>query len=832
MNRDNASILMQTNILSVFFVSLFSLSFETFLTRYFDIALFSAYSYWIISIAMFGYSLSGVFLSLFKDYFYKKRDFFLLIIPPLLLVFTVVAFIMLRTNPFNPLKIQNETLWKNQIAYVFLYYAGLFPLFFMVGIFIGLNFIIYHKEITKIYAMDLAGAAVGAITILALMFFIHPYHIVIGILPTIFIILLINIREYYKRIKIISLIALFTVCFIIFAVIIYYSLSISTLSFPKFKLIYSILHIKNNIIKNSIVSPSGFYLVLENYTEYDDIPMTNNYSVLNISSPPKSYGIYKDGERISPLLKKIPSDFSYVKGALSEFPYITHKNPTVLLIGSNGGYKILESVYNKPLKCTALVPQKPIYRLINDTFKKLNSDYLKINRVTIYNLSPFSYITKNKDKYDIIEVASDFLNEHFNNRFSLTEDAILLYINSLKYGGILSIPVSIAELSVYPLKMINTIITALKNYGIKDPSNYIMVYRTAWTCQILVSNRAFSKSDIDKFKKFCDARSFDTPYYPGINPSSVTIWNDLPAVSFKNGTYDASNSPTDSIMTALTHVFSSNATSGKSFLSSNFFNLSPITIDKPDFYSILRLSKLPVLFSHISALPQKEIGYLINIIVLVQSILFALFILFFPVFFLKKKLKSLRSYSSLFRKTILYFSALGLGYLFIELSLIEKFSFFLENTSTSFGIILSTMLIFSGIGSSYSSKFKENPYKGLLKIIPFTIADLLFFILLLDRFIISIIALDYFLKVLITIILVAPISFTMGWFFPLGNLSFGIHSDILIPWAWAINGAFSVVSTPLAKILSTIVGWKIILSFALLLYISTIITFPKTQEIE
>jgi hypothetical protein len=85
------------------------------------------------------------------------------------------------------------------------------------------------------------------------------------------------------------------------------------------------------------------------------------------------------------------------------------------------------------------------------------------------------------------------------------------------------------------------------------------------------------------------------------------------------------------------------------------------------------------------------------------------------------------------------------------------------------------------------------------------------------------------LKVILTVFTVAPVSFALGRPFPLGNASLGKSAATLIPWAWAINGAFSVISTPLANILSNSLGWRIVIAAALLLYVTSIFTFPKTR---
>jgi hypothetical protein len=85
------------------------------------------------------------------------------------------------------------------------------------------------------------------------------------------------------------------------------------------------------------------------------------------------------------------------------------------------------------------------------------------------------------------------------------------------------------------------------------------------------------------------------------------------------------------------------------------------------------------------------------------------------------------------------------------------------------------------------------------------------------------------LKGVIAVAIIAPVSFALGRPFALGTSSLAGYSDSLVPWAWAINGAFSVVATPLAKMLSGSTGWSAVLAAALVLYLSTVLSFPERR---
>jgi hypothetical protein len=243
---------------SLFLVSLFGLSFETFLSRFFAIALFSDYSYWVISLALLGYSFGGVLLTLARDHFHRNHELYLYLIPPLLLAAAIVAFALLRGNPFNPLQLQNEVLWKSQIGNIFLYYAGLFPVFFLTGTYIGLVFLIGSREMPKVYAVDLLGAACGAAVILAAMFLLHPYHLPAVMLPILFVVIALNTGASLKSLSLPGGIGALAGSAALLGFGLYLVLSTSTFSVPDFKKLHSVLGIKGSqVIAGRLLAHDG-----------------------------------------------------------------------------------------------------------------------------------------------------------------------------------------------------------------------------------------------------------------------------------------------------------------------------------------------------------------------------------------------------------------------------------------------------------------------------------------------------------------------------------------------------------------------------------------------
>jgi hypothetical protein len=385
---------------------------------------------------------------------------------------------------------------------------------------------------------------------------------------------------------------------------------------------------------------------------------------------------------------------------------------------------------------------------------------------------------------------------------------------------------SISEFIAYAVKTANTARLALRSLGIAHPENHIMIYRSSWNVRILVSKKPFGQDAIAKMKSFCSDRSFDTSYYPGIDPRTVTIWNDLPSVSFDNEQVtSAAGKVNDALMDAARELMSRNADAA---LAGNFFNLRPATNDNPFFYSILRPAKLKKILGRIALIPREEIGWLINIAVLLQAVIFALFVLFLPVI---RRTSARPAAGSLVRRT-LYFAGLGLGFLFIEIVLIEKFTLFLNDRTSSFSIVIASMLIFSGLGSFLSSRFIDNPGRGVRIAVAVIAAAVIAYAFLLNPIIAAAIRWPFIAKCFCITVLIAPLSIAMGFPFPLGLSSVRGENNSFLPWAWSINGAFSVIATPLANILAVSYGYTPVFLLSILLYVLVAFTRPVRSQIK
>ena len=120
-----------SSLAPLFLVSLATVGFEIALTRYFAVAKWSEYGYWVISIVLAGFALSGVVMALARDAFARHGRMLLAALPVALILAAASGYHLATINPFNPLQLQNPATVAGQLVNIAGYYAVLLPFFFL-----------------------------------------------------------------------------------------------------------------------------------------------------------------------------------------------------------------------------------------------------------------------------------------------------------------------------------------------------------------------------------------------------------------------------------------------------------------------------------------------------------------------------------------------------------------------------------------------------------------------------------------------------------------------------------------------------------------------------
>jgi hypothetical protein len=314
-----------------------------------------------------------------------------------------------------------------------------------------------------------------------------------------------------------------------------------------------------------------------------------------------------------------------------------------------------------------------------------------------------------------------------------------------------------------------------------------------------VKNGPITEEETRAIRRFCDTRSFDVAYYPGIRAQDVNRYNLMDRPYLYEGA------------TALL------GGGREGFFNSYKFYIRPATDDRPYFFHFFKWRSLPEILSlrRQGGVALLEWTYPMLVATLLQAIVASLVLILIPL----RALKHGTGRGGPRSRVAIYFLSLGLAFLFIEIAFIQKIVLFLSHPIYAIAVVLCAFLVFAGLGSGYSSRWASRirrlrrrpeglPIAGaVLGIVLIAVIYLVELPPIFER----LMPLSAPLKVPIAVALIAPLAFCMGMPFPLGLSRVAHAMPDFIPWAWGLNGCASVLAIHF--------GFTTVVVAALMLYV-------------
>ncbi|MBI5049562.1 MAG: hypothetical protein HZC11_01470 [Nitrospirae bacterium] len=855
---------------AIFLVSCSALMLEVSLTRLFSIYLWYHFAFMVISIAMLGIGSAGTLLSVFPR---LKKTFSTSVCAISAGLSIILGYIVLNHIPFDPVKLSWDRL---QIFYIAIYCIVLSIPFFFSGILISSAFSMHSEKSGLIYAADLLGAGIGSLTVLCVLNISGPEYAVLTASTLCFIGALIAGRIRIKTLSVVFIaVSLFLIAahpdFINIRISPYKALSLS-LKYPGAEHLKTYYNSFSRI--DTVKSPA--------------IRFAPGLSLKYFNPLPEQIGLSIDGSEMNAVTKAddrnaltflefLPSALAYeIKGKpFTSLPFTTMmKNVIARSPGNRDDKAILKSWITSPLArndrvdrvlildpkggLQALIAEhygaKQIHKLesnplivkvINDDlgefsgriFKRDTQAGLGRNRLRSSQLTPASLREAGRavdslQLYDIIDIS--LTGTSVTGAFGIAEDyrftveAFREYLSALKKDGFLNISLYLIPPPRTELRFLTTVVASFEDAGITDSASHIAAIRSWDSLSILAKKSPLTPDDIGKIKKFSNDRRFDLVYYPEIDEKETNIFI---------------KTPENEYFKAFKNIL--NPAARQSFIKNYIFAVEPVHDENPFFHYYLKPENIKVIYEVVGQKWQYfiEEGYLLPMIFIVVLIL-SLIMIVVPVIFQQKLLKSRSlklfqgngqadkakcraefiSASPGFPNVLLYFAMLGIGFMFTEVTLIQKTLLLLENPSYTVATVLTSILISSGAGSLLSSKFSKLKAPYIL----FVLGSLILiysasFPLLLNS------AAPYPLKFKMPVVFIflMPLGFFMGIPFPTGIKTLGQFDETFILWAWAINGCFSVLAPMLAIMIAMLTGFKIVLWLGAAAYFAAFISLRK-----
>jgi len=783
----------------LFMVALATLMYEVLLTRIFSVTLWYHHSFMVVSMAMFGMTVGA--MQVYLDPKYRESTKYQLARSALLFSGTIVLGFVVHVS--IPSAIYRSA-W-GPIA-VGITYGLISVPFGFSGICVCLALTRFPRQVSTLYAADLVGAALGCVLLVyTLEFADAPAAVVlVAFLAAIAAVLLFEqgVSSPLKRVA--------------------YVLSLSLLILAGVNGIMAarqapLLRLK--WVKSAIEDRPL-------YEKWNSFSRVRVYSDPDRLIHPYGWGLSSTlpaGQKARQLMMDIDacaatvltgfhgdlSELEYLKYDVTNLGHYIRSGADVLVVGAGGGRDILSALVFRQKSVVGVEINQNIIDTVNRKFGDFTGHLDRAPGVTLVADEARSYVARSRSRFDIIQISLiDTYAATAAGAFVLTENSVYtveawkLFLEHLTPRGVLSVSRWYSrDEPGETYRLVSLASTALKELGARDPRDHILVVFCApadprqgprGIATLLLAREPFSRADLESLAQVSERMRFDVL----LSPSS-------------------SADP----------VFAALAAGGdlRSFLAKFPLNITAPTDDNPFFYNMLRFRNAfdPELWRSGRDEPHSDrpnlrgVGVLVGLLITIP-VLSYLYI-FAPLLRNRTALqaRTCRPQGRHFARNgpwqkgawplLVFFSMIGLGYMLVEVSQMERLMIFLGHPTYGLSVVLFALLLASGLGSHSTARLGNAKRQAALRVVLLVLA-LAVFGKLTPHIVQTFQASATPLRLLVAAAILFPPGFLMGMAFPLGMKLASIKSPSITPALWAVNGAGSVFASVLAITIALAAG--------------------------
>jgi hypothetical protein len=484
--------------------------------------------------------------------------------------------------------------------------------------------------------------------------------------------------------------------------------------------------------------------------------------------------------------------------------------PRVLIIGAAGGNEILASLRFGASHVTAVELNPVTVSLLTTHFRDYTGRLAEHERVTLVNAEGRAFLGATRERWDLVWfVAPDSyaaMNAATSGAFVLSESylyTVEMLEESLAHltpQGVVCAQFGEIDFERKPnrtLRYLATAREALARRGVTDFARHALVATAAGVAftnsTILIGASPFTAADVRRFEAAV----------AGVAGARVRFaWGDGNAEH------------------ALGRVITLPPAELERWHARHPFDVRPVTDDAPFFWHFVRFGAA---LRGAGAAPgaglliEEGTGERLLVVLLVVASLFGAVFLLVPLLADRARWRAVPGKG----RAAVYFGALGLGFMSIEVVLIQRFTLFLGYPTYSLTVTMFALLVATGAGSLVSERLGADARRALLAAAAVLAALVAFHLVALAPLLAGGAGLPFALRVLVAVAVLAPLGLCLGTFMPLGLrlvARLGPDPGAYVAWAWAVNGFCSVVASVLATLLSMSWGFDAVLVTALGIY--------------
>ena len=476
-------------------------------------------------------------------------------------------------------------------------------------------------------------------------------------------------------------------------------------------------------------------------------------------------------------------DIDWLRYDVTNVAYYLRPKGNVCVIGVGGGRDIQSALLFDHDKIVGIDINPIFIALQKGKFR----DFSRIadrKDVTLVVDEARSWLSRTKEKFSVIQMSLiDTWAATAAGAFTLTENALYtleawqVFLNRLDDDGVFTVSRWFFQNNMgETARLVSLSVASLIQSGIKNPGDHIALITSGSVATIVVSKKPFGDQDIATLKKTASDLQYTIALLPGVPSSHPLLRKMVSSHSLKELENVISDEP---------------------------WNYQPPTDANPYFFNMLRLNHLDRAFHGEAEVVGGNFFATVFLGALILCLLLACLItIVVPLLVGTPSDSTPTNPPPINWSGAFYFILIGTGFMFVEMSLIQRLSVFLGHPIYALGIVLFTIIASTGCGSFWSDRLPLVKRSAIM-IYPIITALAIFAMrFALSALIARMITSPMSYKIVSAILMIFPVGILMGLFFPIGMRLFKTVDQAATPWYWALNGIFGVLSSALAVFIS------------------------------
>lgn len=785
----------------VFLISLCLMALQVLQSRIFSVTTWYHLAFLVISIAMFGMTLAA--LHIHRGDERTQRERYAEMMADGARMFGIFVLIALLAQLFIPIIYSSAlgTLLTLPVLSLF----TVLP-FYYAGIVLTLALTRSPYPVSKTYGIDLIGAAAGCLCVLLLMRFMDAPSAILFLVLLAFTASICFARATKKPNKGSRF---GTAVFITAAISLIINLSMER------PFIYP-FWVKSHFITQDALSHDQWNTIsrvtVTNEIQ-DTAPFLWGASPMLPEDMRTSYHFLTiDGDAGTPI-NAFDGDLGKIAFLNYDVTTIAYALPGIekaAIIGIGGGRDALSAHYFGAREITALdVNNIPIDLLTKAEPFRSYAGLHNLPGLRLINSEARSWFARNREKFDLIQMSLiDTWAATGAGAFALSENGLYtveawnLFLDDLSENGYLTVSRWYTDDARNETeRLLALAVQALLEYGITKPRDHIALITGGQVATLIISKSPFTNVQIETLLERAKQRAFTTLLSP-LQDSSHDMFNQIV------------NAPNATTLTRISNGYE--------------FDISPPYDDRPFFFNQVRLADpIHTIRLVIESGNQAILGHAKATLNLYIILGFAFFMVVFAI------LLPLRSAIRGSEKPYIaagtsWFLLIGLGFMLLEIALLQRMSIFLGHPVYGLGVVLFSLVFFTGLGSLLAGRIQllSSTRRNIWIV---TTALLALILSVATGPIFSLFSESaLFLRGIVCVMLAMPLGILLGFGFPTGMALVQAIDPRPSAWFWGINGAAGVMGSAVAVALNIAIGlnWTIIiggLCYALLLIPSLVL---------